>query len=179
MTPRWRLGLLAALLAGGGTAGLLLGGGASDSRDRAAEAFPTVAATPSIPLPEECLPLPDEEERPPWFPADLPLPGGSYVSWIPDPPAEGIRQIVFTARGTLDDFVRFVLDNWEAEGWNLGRGEREPGEAESIFFTEDTERYGQFRARAVYCDDAYTEVLLIMVLEPDKVSPADSTPSPR
>lgn len=174
MASRMRLIVLVVLLATGGTVGVLLGGGSNGEGG----AFPTVAATPSVPLPVECLELPEQVDRPPWFPADLPLPPDSYVSLVPESRAEGVDQIVFTVLGTLDDFVRFVLDRWEQAGWILGRGEREPGEAESVFFTSGTERYGQFRARAVYCDQDYTEVLLILILDPTKVSTPGTSPSP-
>lgn len=174
MASRTRLIILVALLVAGGATGLLLGRGSNEID----AAFPSAGATPTAPLPVECLPLPERVSRPAWFPGDLPLPSDAYVSLVPESLAEGVDHIVFTVRGSLDDFVKFVLAEWEEAGWILGRGEREPGEAESVFYTKGTERYGQFRARAVYCDDAYTEVLLTLVLDPSEIKTPGSSPSP-
>jgi len=174
MNPRARLAIVAAVLVAGGVTGVLVAGNGADPAD---EVFAQGSA-PSIPLPAQCLDLPSEVARPDWFPDDLPLPAGSYVSLTPEQRAPGIDEIVFTAKGSLDDFVSFVLERWEDAGWSLGRGEREPGEAESIFFTAGTERYGQFRARQVYCDESYTEVQLFVVVDPSKTQQPGTSPQP-
>lgn len=178
MGSRARFIVVAAVLAAGGVAGVLLAG-SNDPNGADGDGTFATGTAPSVPLPAQCFDLPQEVPRPSWFPADLPLPEGSYPSLIPEQRAPGIREIVFTARGSLDDFVRFVLDRWEEAGWSLGRGEREPGEAESIFFAGEAERYGQFRARQVYCDEDYTEVQLIVVLEPQPTpTPLIASPTP-
>ena len=65
---------------------------------------------------------------------------------------------------TYGDFVQFVLARWPAEGWILGRGESEFGEAEDGFVRGDT--YGAFRARRVYCEDGWSEILLALGARP-------------
>lgn len=95
-------------------------------------------------------------------PASLTLPEGSHPIRTPDDPAPGLHVVVYAVPVDLDGFVEHVLAGWPENGWELGRGEREVGEAESVFFLPDKSRYGQFRARSVYCDQNMTEVTLTL-----------------
>lgn len=128
-------------------------------------ALPTSSKTPT--LPAGCLPAPKPMPLPTWYPKDLPMPEGSYVSDVP-PAGAGLRRVVFTAKVTLRDFVKHALTVWPRHGWKLGRGESEPGEAEDNFL-KTRDRYGLFRAQSVYCDTSLTLVLLVL---------ADPTASP-
>lgn len=132
----------------------LSGGG--DPADLAG--LPGFASYQPIPT---CLEEVDAEvPEPEYRPRSLPLPQGSYTIRTPEDPAPGLHIIVYAVPVSLDDFATFVLNKWPASGWELGRGEREPGEAESVFYTPDKSTYGQFRARMVYCDENFTELTL-------------------
>ena len=98
-----------------------------------------------------------------WLPADLPFPDGTYpITELQD---DGrFRRAVLAVPLTYGDFVQFVLARWPAEGWILGRGESELGEAEDGFVRGDT--YGAFRARRVYCEDGWSEILLALSASP-------------
>jgi hypothetical protein len=117
-----------------------------------------------------CRPVPPQAEQPDWFPVDLPLPPGSFPiedtessSSAPDSDAdsgsvEQTHRGFVAVKGTIDDFVAFVKTNWPAQGWALGRGEAEPGEAEGGFRKGDFG--GAYRIRDVYCDATTTELLI-------------------
>lgn len=104
--------------------------------------------------------LPPAIDEPQFRPASLSLPDGSVAIRTSPDPAPGLHVIVYRVPLDLDAFVQHVLDRWPNDGWVLGRGERESGEAESVFYSPDKRRYGQFRARSIYCDLDQTEVLL-------------------
>lgn len=108
----------------------------------------------------ECRALPRKIGTPTWYPADLPMPPGSYVS---DEPAgaAGVNRVVWTSKGSLRDFVRWAFGEWPGHGWSLGTGEFEQDLVENNF-NKGSERLGTFRARNVYCEDTYTEVLLVL-----------------
>lgn len=136
------------------------GGGGSERPAREGSSLEQPAGEPKEPLPSECLPLPAERlPTPDWFPADLPMPEGSYVSHLLDDGA-GARRVVWTTDASLRGFVDHVLRRWKDEGWTIGRGEAEEGEAESTFSKADV--FGSFKARQVYCDRDWTEVLLVI-----------------
>lgn len=101
------------------------------------------------------------------------MPSGSYAADVPAAQA-GLRRIVYVAKGSLRDFITHVFDAWKDHGWTLGRGESEPGEAEDNFLKQGENRYGVFRAREVYCDREWIQVLL--VINDPSLSPS---PSPR
>lgn len=104
--------------------------------------------------------LPEAIEEPQYRPDSLTLPEGSVpVRTSPDP-APGLHVVVYRVPVGLDPFVDHLLEAWPAGGWVLGRGEREAGEAETVFYLPDKSRYGQVRARSVYCDLEQTEVTL-------------------
>ena len=116
-----------------------------------------------------CKPVPARAEQPDWFPADLPLPPGSFpvedTESSSAPESESASGSVdethrgFVAvKGTIDEFVAFVQTDWPAQGWSLGRGDAEPGEAEGGFRKGDFG--GAYRIRDVYCDATMTELLI-------------------
>ncbi len=106
--------------------------------------------------------LPPGIEEPQYRPRTLTLPDGSVaIRTVPDP-APGLHVVVYRSPASLEGFVDHVTTDWPAQGWQLGRGEREQGEAEAVFFTPDKSRYGQFRARSVYCDLEQVEVTLTL-----------------
>jgi len=114
--------------------------------------------------------VPAAAEQPDWFPADLPLPPGSFptadtesASGASDSDADAAsgdetNRGFFVVKGTIDDFTTFVKEQWPAQGYALGKGEAEPGEAEGGFRKGDFG--GAFRIRDVYCDATMTELLI-------------------
>lgn len=103
-----------------------------------------------------------------WLPSDLPLPDGSFPIVDPessaaptesDSDAPNATHRGFVAvRGTVDDFKNFVKTTWTANGWTLGKGDAEPGEAEGGYRKGDFG--GAYRVRDVYCDPTMSELLI-------------------
>lgn len=125
-----------------------------------AAAPPVAAASTSAspPAPAACLPLPAAGPPLAWLPSSLTLPSGSYpVSDVTSSP--GQRAGYVAVHAPLDGFIRTALGQWPANGWGLGRGDSEPGEAEDSF--SGAPGAGAFRARAVYCDAGWTQVLFV------------------
>ena len=106
--------------------------------------------------------LPAAIEDPQYRPDSLSLPEGSEAIRTSPDPAPGLHIVVYRVPTGLEEFVDHVLDAWPRNGWVLGRGEREAGEAESVFYLADKSRYGQLRARSVFCDLEQTEVTLTL-----------------
>ena len=106
--------------------------------------------------------VPAAIKDPQYRPTSLTLPAGSEAIRTSPDPAPGLHVVVYRVPATLDAFVEHLLAEWPENGWVLGRGERETGEAESVFYTPDKSRYGQVCARSVYCDVAVTEVTLTL-----------------
>jgi hypothetical protein len=170
MISRTRVALLAAVLAAGVVVAFAATGSPPGSKPSRPTTLPTSGKTPT--LPPTCLqPLP-VVATPSWYPKDLPMPAGSTVGDVPAAQA-GLRRVVFTANASLRDFVKHALTVWPANGWRLGRGESEPGEAEDNFLKEGN-RYGLFRAQSVFCDQSKTWVLIVMT-DPSTASPKPST----
>src|SRR5438477_4420159 len=153
------LGALAAV----GTAGCSRGSGVR-SATSASQTRATTASSGAGSRFGPCQPLPQPGAPPAWFPDDLPLPAGSYaVGEIAGAPAT-FHKGVWAANASLRDFVRHVaLGQWEARGWRLGRGDAEAGEAEDDFHRGKAA--GTFRARAVYCNTAWTELVVTFTAE--------------
>ena len=106
-----------------------------------------------------CQPLPAEGTTPAWFPADLPLPDGSYAVGELAGAPPGFHKGVWAVKARLSDFVkRVALGDWRARGWRLGRGDSESGEADDDF--RRGAEAGTFRARSVYCDAGWTELVV-------------------
>jgi len=59
---------------------------------------------------------------------------------------------------SVTDFRAFIASQWTAAGWTMGKGDAERGEAEGGFRKGDFG--GVFRARDVYCDPTYSELLI-------------------
>jgi hypothetical protein len=156
------------LIAGGGTALVLTSG---DPPPSDISASPTPAAPSCL---EPPAPRAKPAKLPDWIPEDLPLPKGTYVI---DrlPTVQKLRRAVFFVPSSLDGLVRRVLEDWPKEGWVLGRGEREPGEAEDTFFR--AKKFGQFRALEVYCDLDTVQMLLVFGTIP-KTPAATYSPIP-
>lgn len=152
MNPRARFTVVAIILAIGGAVGFAASRGGDD---RNPPAPPDTAPT----LSGNCLRTQPEIAQPDWYPDDLPMPDGSYAIDVPESSA-GLKRVVFSATGTLSDFVRHALEVWPDHGWSLGVGEAEPGEAEDNFLKG--ERYGIFRARSIMCDQGRTWVLIVL-----------------
>lgn len=151
-----RLVVVALVLAVAAAAALLLG---NPSQDPTASPTPGASTTPTTR--GRCLELPRSVATPSWFPDDLPMPPGSYVSEVPAASA-GLRRVRFAVKGSIRDFVRHALGEWPKQGWTLGRGESEPGEAEDNFLKSKENRYGVFRAQSLYCDAGWTWVLIVL-----------------
>lgn len=122
-------------------------------------------------LTANCLKGDKKVATPSWYPSDLPMPKGSYAIDVPEA-AGGLRRVVFAARGSLREFVGHALGEWKKQGWTLGRGESEPGEAEDNFLKGD--RYGIFRAQSVFCDPNRTWVLMVLNDPTVKTAPTPS-----
>ena len=152
MNSRARFAVIAVALAAGGAIAF-----AASRGDDAANG--SSAPSPPPTLTQNCLQTQPEIAMPSWYPDDLPMPDGSYAIDVP-PASGGLRRVVFSATGTLRDFVRHALEEWPKDGWTLGVGESEPGEAEDNFLKG--ERYGIFRARSIMCDQSRTWVLLVL-----------------
>jgi len=112
--------------------------------------------------PGGCLPLPGAGRTPSWYPADLPLPSGSYPADTKLATTKGYPSAIFVAKGTLHDFVVFVLSEWRKDGWALGHGDAEAAEAEDSFFKPGTTTRGAFIARQDFCEQGWTWVYVVM-----------------
>ena len=145
-----------ALLLAGGVAALTNVGKETAASPRVSR----TTATPPANVPLDCLQLPPRRDTPASYPKTLPLPAGSYAT-DPPPSTGQYERVLFAVPTTLSDFVRHVLAVWPREGWVLGRGEAEPGEAEDNFYRPSANVVGAFRARTVFCDPNWTWVFII------------------
>ena len=158
----------------------LLSSCSSDSKPAAStQASSSAAPRTTAARTSACKPVPAKAEQPDWFPADLPLPAGSFAvadtqspttltdsdatTTVPDSDAASgtvseTHRGFFAVKGTIDDFLRFARTDWAAKGWSLGRGDQEAGEADDGFRKGDFG--GSFRIRDVYCDATMTELLI-------------------
>ena len=113
-----------------------------------------------------CSPRPVAGDAIAWLPPEMPLPAGTYpVADVSD--GGTYHRALLAVPTSLKDFVSHVLSTWPAQGWSLGRGDSEPGEAEDAFRGHDLA--GAFRARTAYCDQSWTELYLV-------VGPAPTAP---
>jgi hypothetical protein len=127
----------------------------------------TPSDTPSLPgckLPKRIL-------TPSWLPDDLPLPHGLYASQRLGE-STGYHRGLFVIPLSTQQFVRYVLDKWPKAGWQLGRGDAEPGEAEDQFIKGKS--FGAFKAQDMACSPPHSIVLLVYA--PDRTNlPGAST----
>ena len=122
----------------------------------AAQAAPPAAA-PATPA-QSCQPPPPAQANVPWFPADLPLPPGTYTAQEVDVSAPS-KGVILVVPMTIREYVTFTLAELPKQGWRLGRGDSEANEAEDTF-TKGTAG-GSFRVRSVYCDTTKSELRIV------------------
>lgn len=119
-----------------------------------------------------------------WRPDSLPLPKGSYpVREVPPPGNDPttFHRGFWVVPASTEDFVDFALRQWPRQGWTLGAGEQELGEAEDTFLKGDES--GSFRIRAKYCDETKSELFLVFgSLAPNAptvpIPPTTNAPAP-
>jgi hypothetical protein len=139
----------------------------SDANPTAATAQDSDAlASESAARTAACRPVPPEGAPLAWFPAELPLPAGSYpiqdvdaAAPPPSAPASDTHRGLLAVHGSVTDFTSFIATEWTAAGWSLGKGDAERGEAEGGYRRGDFG--GAYRARDVYCDPTFTELLIV------------------
>jgi hypothetical protein len=137
-------------------------GGSGHHRD----AGPTSSAASVVPTTPPILPkckLPKRIAFPSWVPKSLPLPSGIYASQKL-PLEAGYYRGLFVIPVTTTQFARYVLDKWPKAGWQLGRGDAEPGEVEDQFLKSPA--FGAFKAQDMACRKPHSIMLLIYV--PDR-----------
>jgi hypothetical protein len=120
--------------------------------------------------------LPDRIPFPRWVPKDLPLPPGTYASKDLGQD-NGYFKGLFVLNGNTTTLARFVLKEWPAVGYQLGRGDSEPGEVEDQFIKPPA--VGAFKAQDQVCNPGFT--LMLMIFTPDRSSlpvPGTSPQSP-
>lgn len=131
---------------------------------------PPTAVVPStvVPLPgpprvgvTACRPTPPPGAAPlAWLPPDLPLPAGAYAVEDSTSAANpGLSSGLLVVPGSLHDWVRFTNAEWHKAGWIQGRGEAEAGEAENTYVRG--REGGAWRVRSAFCDERFSELLLI------------------
>jgi hypothetical protein len=99
------------------------------------------------------------------MPRDLPLPAGVYASRDIGKDSGYFRGI-FVVPGSTTQFARFVLRAWPKAGWQLGRGDAEPGEVEDQFSKPPA--VGAFKAQDQPCDPGF--VLMLLIYTPDRTT---------
>ena len=136
--------------------------GCSEEKEKGIEAVPTAptvapAAGPTTTSPG-CQPAPPAQANMAWFPADLPLPPGSYTAQEVQVSAPS-KGVILVVPMTIREYVAFTLAELPKQGWRLGRGDSEANEAEDSF-TKGTAG-GSFRVRSVYCDASKSELRIV------------------
>lgn len=120
---------------------------------------PTAAvASPGVPLTgvaEACTRRP-RVGRPSWFPADLPLPAGTFVT-RELPQGNGLRGAELIVPTTQIDFAKFLLDRLPASGWALGYSDAEPGKEIEQAFSKGSAQ-GFVKALVANCSPPYQDV---------------------
>jgi hypothetical protein len=147
----------------------------------------TAASPPRSPSPSTGVPaspgsrftpppcqFPSKIAFPEWIPSDLPLPKGTYATQVL-PSTQGYNRGLFVVPVDLRELTRFVLAEWPAQGWVLGRGDSEIGEVDDQFTRPPS--VGAFRARAQFCDPGYVLMLLIYIPDRSKVTTLPIFPS--
>ncbi len=146
--------------------------------DAGADASPVAQPPPVEPTELTTLPpceYPPEVRFPKWVPDDLPLPEGTYAQQRLEP-LSGYDRALLVVPVELGELKNFVLEEWPAAGWVLGRGDEEPGEIEDQF--SKAPAVGAFKAQSILCDPGYSVMYLIFAAErPD--AEVVLTPSPQ
>jgi hypothetical protein len=119
--------------------------------------------------------LPKEVEFPGWVPGDLPLPKGTYAYDIL-PREYGYYRGLFVLPLLTSQFGRYILQRWPAAGFQLGRGDQEPGEVEAQFVRPPAA--GAFKARDVVCRETHSFLLLFWAPQGPKADATQPQPLP-
>jgi hypothetical protein len=107
-------------------------------------------------------------------PRDLPIPEGTYASQRL-PTTVGYSRGLFVLPLNTTDFAKFVLKKWPEAGWQLGRGDAEPGEVEDQFVKAPA--FGAFKAQDMVCKTPHAIMLLIYVPDRSKLPGASTQPA--
>jgi hypothetical protein len=133
-------------------------GGEKDKGLAAAQAAPAAApAGPPAPA-QNCQQPPPAGPDVSWFPADLPVPPGSYTVQEVQVSAPS-KGVVLVVPMSIREYVAFALREMPKQGWRLGRGDSEADEAEDSFAKGASG--GSFRVRSVYCDMSKSELRIV------------------
>ena len=152
---------------------------AACSSGEAKESHSPKPPTTSPPSPPAASPLPKcnlprEIPFPKWVPEDLPLPDGTYASRrLPE--TVGYSRGLFVLPMGTSDFARYVLKVWPEAGWQLGRGDAEPGEVEDQFIKSPA--FGAFKAQDMVCREPHSLLLLIYVPDRSQLPSVSTQPS--
>ena len=107
---------------------------------------------------EQCTP--DHIPLPDWIPPDLPLPDGIFATATEEETSGYERVFIVIPRTTtIPQFTRMVVNDWPKAGYQIGRGDSEPGEVEAEFSKPPAT--GAFKVQATACDPAYSVMYLI------------------
>ena len=146
------------------TAAATMTGGCGSSKPKTARATTSStglgAAVTVAPPPPNCIPVPPPAKPATWIPPSLPMPPDSYTVVELDVPGTQ-KGGIFVVRGTIRDYLTFFLNEFPHQGWRIGRGESEAGEAEDSFVKEN--EGGAFRIRMPYCDQTKSELRLTYI----------------
>lgn len=150
---------------------LLLVAACGGSKDGGTSAVPSLQPGPTV------SPCPDLKKAPfPWpkeVPADLPQPpAATYESATRTP--EGLTIVRFSTAHSLQESVLFVVREVQKAGFQLGRGDAEPSEADAPF--------GRGNLRGVYKMLAHADcrtdwLVAVTRTQPTGTSPLLPTPS--
>jgi hypothetical protein len=132
-------------------------------------ASPTSSSTA---LPTISCDKPARIDTPSWVPRDLPLPEGTYASQDFGKRV-GYFQAILVMDVTTPQFARFVLRTWPEAGWQLGRGDSEPGEVEDVFTKSPA--VGAFKAQDQPCHPPFTLMLVIFTPDSTKLTAPPNT----
>lgn len=163
---------------------VLAGCGGDSAEPRAAPGLVTTAPDSSAtvspggfgagPYGGPCIERPSRTADVEPLPDGLTLPPESYPISEFDFRSGAFLGVVFAVPMEYPDFVDFAREEWPRLGWLVGHGETEFGEAENTFIRG--EEYGGFRARRVYCEEGWSEIVFIVGRDP-KYAPMSSTSS--
>ena len=151
---------------------------ACNKKDTAAPApSPSVVASSPSPLPT-CAPTkPTTYSWPKQVPQDLPkLPGAVIES--SKTTSDGLFIVLFSTHASLRDGVLFIVKKLPAAGFQLGRGDAEPAEADAPF-NKGTELRGVLRGAAVgLCETKWVLAVAHNVGGGTPLLPTHTGPSP-
>lgn len=136
---------------------VLVGSACGGDRESAPSARPSSTIPGCTFAPE--IAIPD------WFPRDLPLPPGTFAT-AEVRVSRTVKSAEFVVPMSHDDLAKFIVERWPDAGWELGRGEAEPGiEIEQAFAKGSVN--GRMIAR-VSCDPRYQTMVVAYQREVDR-----------